>query len=143
MLRAACWMAVVAMMASGGEPGAQPENGSDQGSESAVLSAQELFEDPRAVTDGTSVLFEQAVVRAKTGIVLRVAAARHEIFVVPADPSVLDFLAVGAHVDIQGTLRRPPAAAQARLVYAMSTREAQRLAHTRFYVDASSVLAAE
>lgn len=142
MLREACWISVVVLVA-GGAALAQSENGSDQGSGSAVLTAQELFRDQRAVPDGTNVQFENAVVRAKTGIVLRVTAAKHEIFVVPADPSVLDFLTVGAHVDIQGTLRRTPSAPQARLVYAMSAREARRLAHTRFYVDASSVLAAE
>lgn len=136
---------VVAVVLAGGERAAESQRGLDQGSGSAtgseMLTAQELFENPRAVADGTGVFFENAIVRAKTGIVLRVLAGKHEIFVVPADPSVLDFLAVGAHVDIQGTLRHPPAAAQARLIYAMSTREASWLAHTRFYVDASSVLA--
>jgi len=147
MLRQACWMSVVAVILAGGEPGAEPQSGSDAGSGSAegsaVITGQELFKNPRAVSDGTNVMFENAVVRAKSGIVLRVAIGKHEIFVVPPDPSALDFVAIGAHVAIQGTLRPTPSAPQARLIYAMSKRDAQRLAHTRFYVDAWSVLAAE
>lgn len=140
-------MSVVAMVLASGEPSADPQTGSEQGSGSAmnagVITAQELFKDPRAVADGTNVLFENAVVRAKSGIVLRIAVGKHEIFVVPPDPSALDFVAIGAHVTVQGTLRPTPSAPQAHLIYAMSRRDARRLAHTRFYVDAWSVLAAE
>jgi len=147
MLREACWISVVTVVVASGATRADPQSGSDQGSGSAadagVITAQELFKNPRAVADGTNVLFENAVVRAKSGIVLRVAVGKHEIFVVPPDPSALDFVAIGAHVTIQGTLRPTPSAPQAHLIYAMSRRDAQRLAHTRLYVDAWSVLAAE
>ena len=145
MLRHAWWTTVLLATLATNAPRAQPRDGSgsDQGSDQGVITAQQLFATPRAFTDGTNVRIENAVVRAKTGILLRVAAAKHEIFVAVPDPSALDFVAVGAHVAIQGTLRRTPSAPQARLVYAMSSREAHRLARTRFYVDAWSVTPAE
>ena len=80
--------------------------------------------------------------RAKTGNILRVHYGKHEIFVVPPDPAKLDFIAVGARIHVQGTLRKPPTAPQARLQYAMRNCDARRLAHARFYVDAWSVSAA-
>ena len=108
-----------------------------------VLTAKQLFADPAAMTEGANVRLEGAVVRAKSGNILRVATQRHEIFVAPNDPSAIAFIAVGAHVDVIGTLRRVPSAKQARLVYAMSSSEAYRLARTRFYIDAWDVSAIE
>jgi hypothetical protein len=103
------------------------------------ISAQELFENPELMTDGTNVRLDQAVVRAKAGTMLRVKIDHHEIFVSPIDPSQLEFIKVGARVTIQGTLRPTPTAPQGRLTYAMGPSEAHRLARTRFYVDAWSV----
>jgi hypothetical protein len=107
------------------------------------LPGVELFDEPDEMTEGTNLRLEGAVVRAKAGILLRVSVGKHEIFVAPPDPSSLEFLAVGARVDVQGTLQRTPTAQQARLVYAMSRAEARRLAHTKFYVDAWSVSAVD
>ena len=107
------------------------------------LPGVELFDEPDEMTEGTNVRFEGAVVRAKSGLLMRVAVGTHEIFVAPPDPSSLEFLAVGANVDVQGTLRRTPTAAQARLIYAMAPGEARRLARTRFYVEASAVSAVD
>ena len=101
----------------------------------------ELFGDPDEMIEGTNVHLEDLVVRAKSGLLLRAADDRHEIFVAPIDPSWLDFLTVGAHIDIRGTLRASPSARQAKLVFAMSTREAKRLARTPVYVDAWSLTA--
>jgi len=42
-------------------------------------------------------------------------------------------------VDVRGTLRRAPGAPQARLAYAMSSREARRLARKGVYLDAWSL----
>lgn len=131
----------VAIIAAGEHlAAAQAGSGSAPG---PVLTAQELFADPEAMTDGTSVRLDGAVVRAKSGLVLRVAIDKHEIFVAPIDPSSIEFLAVGARVDIQGTLHRAPSAPQARLIYAMGPAEARRLARTGFYVDAWAVSAVD
>lgn len=130
----------VAIIAAG-EHLAAAEAGSD--TPGPVLTAQELFADPEAMTDGTSVRLDGAVIRAKSGLVLRVAIDKHEIFVAPIDPSSMEFLAVGARVDIQGTLHRAPSAPQARLIYAMGPAEARRLARTGFYVDAWAVSAVD
>jgi hypothetical protein len=89
--------------------------------------------------EGTNVHLEDMRVRSKSGVMMRVAYGRHEIYVAPIDPSALDFIAKGARVDVRGSLRAAPSAAQARLVYAMSAREARRLARQRVYVDAWSV----
>jgi len=107
------------------------------------LPGVEVFDEPDEMTEGTNVRFESAVVRAKSGLLLRVAIGKHEIFVAPPDPSSLEWIAVGAKVDVQGTLQRTPTAQQARLVYAMGPVEARRLARTRFYVDAWSVSAVD
>jgi len=136
------WPYVIAVLALT-EPLAASQNGSADTSDSDVVTAEDLFATADAMTDGLNVRLEHAVVRAKSGLVLRVASQHHEIFVAPDDPSKLDFLAVGAHVDVQGTLHRAPAAPQARLVYAMSRGEARRLARTRFYVDAWALTASD
>jgi hypothetical protein len=108
--------------------------------EQAPVEGQELFADDGALfVEGTNVHLENVVVRAKTGLMMRVAVGRHEIYVAPVDPSMLEFLAVGATVDVRGTLRRAPSAPQARFAYAMSAREARRLARQHVYVDAWSL----
>lgn len=124
-----------------GERLAASQKGSD--ASGPVLTAQELFADPESMTEGTSVRLEGAVIRAKSGLVLRVAIDKHEMFVAPIDPSTIEFLAVGARIDVQGTLHRAPSAAQARLVYAMGPQEARRLARTGFYVDAWALSAVD
>jgi hypothetical protein len=100
---------------------------------------QQLFADLDSMTEGTPVWLKDVVVRQKSGNVLRIGERRHELFVAPQDPSTLDFLTVGAHVDVRGTLRRTPSAPQARLIYAMSSPAARRLARDRFYVAVASV----
>jgi hypothetical protein len=132
---------IVALLAA--EPLAASQNGSAETSDSDVRTAAQLFATPDAMTDGLNVRIEHAVVRAKSGLVLRVVADNHEIFVAPNDPTKLDFLAIGARVNVQGTLHRAPTAPQARLVYAMSRSEARRLAHTRFYIDAWALTASD
>jgi hypothetical protein len=101
-----------------------------------VVTPDELFGDPTLMNDGTNVRLQNVVVKAKSGILIRVGVDHHEIFVAPMDPSTIDFLAIGAHVDVQGTLRRTPSARQAELTYAMGSGEARRLARTQFFVDA-------
>jgi hypothetical protein len=127
MLRAVC----IAVMLVGGLARAEEVPG------------LELFDEPEQMTEGTNVHLENAVVRAKAGILLRVRVGRHDIFVVPPDPSSMEFFAVGAKVDVRGTLERTPTAQQARLIYAMGPVEAHRLARTRFYVDAWAVTAVD
>lgn len=95
--------------------------------------------DPKLLTDGQNVRLDEAVVRAKAGNLLRVEIDHLQIFVAPIDPSSIELIAIGARVRVSGTLRRPPAEQQARLVYAMGPSEANRLAHTPFYVEAWSV----
>lgn len=119
---------------------AQPAPEADE-PDAPVVSKQELFADREAMTAGTNVRLDDMVIRAKSGNVLRVGHRRHEIFVVPENPSTLQFLAVGAHIDIQGTLRQAPSASQARLIYVMGAREARRLARSKLYVDAWVVTA--
>lgn len=120
------------------------DNARQELDESTPASRQELFvRDPSLRVDGTNVYLEHMVVRAKSGHMMRVAYGKHEIFVAPVDPSTLDFVAVGAKVDVRGTLRDAPSASQARLVYAMSPREARLLARSGVYVDAWSVTAIE
>ena len=97
--------------------------------------------DPKALSDGQNVRLDEAVVRAKAGILLRVEIDHLQVYVAPIDPSASEFIAVGARVTVSGTLRRPPAEQQARLVYAMGPSEAHRLARTPFYVVAWSVSA--
>ncbi len=132
---------IVAITLVAAEHLAAAQNGSDAGG--PVFTAQELFADPEMMTEGTSVRLEGAVIRAKAGILLRVAIDKHELFVSPIDPSVMEFLAVGARINVMGTLHRVPSPQQARLMYAMGPREAARLARTHFYVDAWSVSAVD
>lgn len=115
----------------------------EQAPDYPVVTERELFATPGAMSDGATVRLDGVVIRAKSGNVLRVAIGHHEIFVAPNNPSTLGFLAIGARVDVLGTLRRAPSARQAQLIYAMETREARRLARTRYYVEAWSVSGVE
>jgi hypothetical protein len=99
----------------------------------------ELFANRELLAEGTNVYLSDLVVRAKSGLVMRASYRHHDIFIVPVDPSVLDFLAIGARIDVRGTLRDAPSVGQARLVFAMSASEARRLSRQRVYVDAWSV----
>lgn len=106
-------------------------------------SLSDLLENRKELmTSGTNVRLEGMVVRAKSGRTLRVRHGKQELFVIPVDPASLEFIAVGAKVDVLGTLVETPSAGQARLMYAMSAREAQRIARQRVYVDAWSVTTA-
>jgi len=104
---------------------------------------QELFASRSAQVEGTNVYLESMVVRAKSGLMARIGSRGHEIFVAPNDPSSLEYVAVGATVDVRGTLVRTPSAGQARLIYAMSSRESRRLARDPVYVDAWSLIVQE
>jgi hypothetical protein len=100
---------------------------------------QRVFADLDSLSDGTQVWLQDVVVRAKNGNIVQVADHRHEIFVAPVDPSSLEFLTVGAHVDVRGTLRRTPSAAQARFIYAMGPATARRLARDQLFVATAYV----
>jgi hypothetical protein len=134
---------IAALVIAGAHRSALSQSGSDLGPDITVLSADELFSDPEVMTDGLNVRLEDCVVRAKPGNMLRVRVAKHEIFVVPPDPAKLDFIAIGAHVHLQGTLRKSPSASQARLQYAMRTSDARRLARTHYYVEAWALTMAD
>jgi hypothetical protein len=108
--------------------------------DSGPASKTELFEHPRALLQpGTNVHLENMVVRAKSGLMVRLASGKREIYAAPLDPSSLQFLALGSRVDVRGTLVEAPSVGQAMLAFAMSAHEARRLAHSRVYVDAWSV----
>jgi hypothetical protein len=132
---------LVATMASGGARDAAAQRPSDQVAtdNEVFVDKQQLFADRDLMTDGTQVWLEDLVVRAKSGNVLKVGDHRHELFVVPADPSSLDFLTVGAHVDVRGTLRWTQSAGQARFTFAMSPAMARRFARQRVYVASAYV----
>src|SRR5262245_7373747 len=105
-MRRVCWPIIVGLITgAGGVTNAQAPV--ERPPDEPVLTAPELFATPDAMSDGAIVRLDGVVIRAKSGNVLRVSVARHEIFVVPADPSTLNFLTIGARVDVQGTLRRP------------------------------------
>jgi hypothetical protein len=118
-------------------PTTQPEPAPPEG---GPASLPDLMEHRRELmAPGTNVYLEGMVVRAKSGQMLRVGRGKQELFVVPVDPSSVEFIAVGAKVDVRGMLVETPSAGQARLIYAMSPREAHRIARQRVYVDAWSV----
>jgi hypothetical protein len=106
-----------------------------------IADAQALSpnDDLAALEPGTSVELDHAVVRGKSGNLMRVAHHRREIFVAPVDPSWLEWIAVGAVVDIRGTVREAPSASQARLVYAVDRATAARLARSHILIDAWAV----
>lgn len=103
------------------------------------ISKENLFDDPEAMTPGTNVHLENMVVRGKSGNIVRVGDGRHEIFVAPIDPVSIEFLAIGAKIDVRGTLLRSPSASQARLSYAMCRRAAERLSRDRVFVEAWTI----
>jgi hypothetical protein len=93
-------------------------------------------DDLSSLEPGTTVELDHAVVRGVCGNLMRVAHKGHELFVAPEDPSWLEFVAIGAVVDIHGTLRAPPRARQAQLDYAIDRRTALRLERQRVFIDA-------
>jgi hypothetical protein len=111
------------------------------GTDEGVVEKEQLFSQLGSMTEGTQVRLEDVVIRQKSGNVMRVGDRHHhQMFVVPVDPSSLEFLTVGAHVDVLGTLRRTPSAGQARLVYAMSRGAAWQFARDRYFIDAGTVV---
>jgi hypothetical protein len=96
-------------------------------------------DDLSALEPGMTVELDHAVIRGISGNLMRVAHRDRELFVVPVNPSWLEFLTIGAIVDIHGALRKPPSARQAQLDYAIDRRTAARLARERFYIDAWAV----
>jgi hypothetical protein len=122
-------------------PPTMPEPSDDRSSlgDEPFVDKQQLFAHLDSMTEGTQVWLQDVVVRQKSGNVVRIGDHRHELFVVPQDPSTLDFLTIGAHVSVRGTLRKTQPAAQARLIYAMSSPAARRFARDRFYVGVATV----
>jgi hypothetical protein len=137
MMSACLWLLGDMAMA---QPSEREDTARQSEVERAAATKEELFRERRELlVEGTNVYLEDMVVRAKSGVMTRVAYGKHEIFVAPIDPSELQFVAIGARVDVRGTLREAPTAPQARLAYAMSPREARRLARHRIYVRAWSL----
>lgn len=140
MTRVSLCGALLALLVSEGARAQNPPEAPDP--ESGPATKDELFADPEEMTAGTNVFLDDVKVRSKSGNLLRVGDGQHQLWVAPDDPSVLDFIAVGATVDVRGTLRETPSAKQAALIYAASSRAAARMARDRFYVDAWFVSAA-
>src|SRR5262245_38685679 len=128
--------AIVVAALAGPARGQPPPKDAGVDTSFGPVTKKDLFASRKNLIEGTNVHLENMVVRAKSGLMARVSDGRHEIFVAPNDPSSLDFVAVGARVNVRGTLFRSPSAGQARLIYAMSAREARRLARDPVYVDA-------
>jgi hypothetical protein len=119
---------------------AQPTSEPESTDIDPFVSKQQLFSQAgSAFTEGTQVWLQDVVVQQISGNVLRIRDHHHQLFVAPVDPSTLDFLRAGAHVDVRGTLRRTQGVDQARLTYAMSHAAARRFAHDRFYVAGAIV----
>jgi hypothetical protein len=109
--------------------------------EEGFASADQVFaaKPPRSLADH-EVHFEDVPVRRKSGRGLWIGySARRQVFVVPVDPSFVSFVAVGAKVDVRGTLRKSPAAAQAARDFALDRASARRLANAPLYIDAWSI----
>jgi hypothetical protein len=96
-------------------------------------------DDLSTLESGTTIELDHAVIRGISGNLMRVAHRGREVFVAPVNPSWLEFLAIGAVIDIHGAIRKPPSAKQAQLEYAIDRRTAARLARERFYIDAWAV----
>jgi hypothetical protein len=132
---------LAAVLGSAGPQRALAQQASDlvAGDTDPFVDKQRVFADLDSMTEGTPVWLQDVVVRQKSGNALRIGDRAHELFVVPQDPSSLDFLTIGAHVDVRGTLRKTSNASQARLIYAMSSPAARRFARDRFYVAVAAV----
>jgi hypothetical protein len=86
---------------------------------------------------GMQVHLDHIRVQGKSGNGLWVGPTKgRRIFVVPVDPSFIEFVAVGAVLDIRGVLRETPAPAQARKSWAVDARTARCLAYEPVYIDA-------
>lgn len=102
--------------------------------------ANKIYGDSPGDLAGTEVELDDVRVRAKSGNGLWVGYTRQrQIFVLPIDPSLVEFVTVGAALDIRGTLRETPSASQAVKTFAMGAQSARKLAGDRFYVDAWTV----
>lgn len=102
--------------------------------------ANKIYGDSPGDLAGTEVELDDVRVRAKSGNGLWVGYTRQrQIFVLPIDPSLVEFVTVGAALDIRGTLRETPSAAQAVKTFAMGAQSARKLAGDRFYIDAWTV----
>lgn len=138
MTRAAIGPVLLAALVSG-HAVAQPANEDLDQETTGPVTKQELLEDPEALEPGTNVFLDDVRVRSKSGNLVRVSMGRRQLYVAPVDPSVIQFLAIGAIIDVHGTLLETPSAGQAKLIYAASGRAAARMARDRVYVDAWSV----
>ncbi len=109
--------------------------------EEGFASAEQVFaaNPPRSLAD-YEVHLEDVPVRRKSGRGLWIGySARRQVFVVPVDPSFVSFVAVGAKVDVRGTLRETPGAAQAARDFALDRASTRRLANEPLYIDAWSI----
>ncbi|HSK04965.1 MAG TPA: hypothetical protein VK932_27140 [Kofleriaceae bacterium] len=120
---------------------AEPAEPAEPPLEEGFASAEQVFaaKPPRSLADH-EVYFEDVPVRRKSGRGLWIGySARRQVFVLPVDPSFVSFVAVGAKVDVRGTLRESPAAAQAARDFALDRASARRLANAPLYIDAWSI----
>lgn len=102
--------------------------------------ANTIYGDSPGDLAGTEVELDDVRVRAKSGNGLWVGYTRQrQIFVLPIDPSFVEFVTVGAALDVRGTLRETPSAAQAAKTFAMGAQSARKLAGDRFYIEAWTV----
>ncbi len=122
---------------------AEPERGepAEPPLEEGFASADQVFaEDPPRSLADHEVHLEDVPVRRKSGRGLWIGySARRQVFVVPVDPSFVSFVTVGAKVDVRGTLREPPGAAQAARDFALDRASSRRLANAPLYIDAWSI----
>ncbi len=91
---------------------------------------------------GTNVHLEDVPVRRKAGNGLWIGySRRHQLFAVPIDPSFVEFVTVGARIDLRGTLRETPSARQATMVFALDRTSSRLIADEPLYIDAWTMAA--
>jgi hypothetical protein len=102
-----------------------------------------VYGDAPANLADQNVNLENVTVRKKSGNGMWVGyTSRRQIFVVPADPSFIEFVAIGGRVDLHGTLRKAPSASQAKLTFGMDMASARRLGGEQLYIEAWSITTA-
>ena len=105
------------------------------------LSADQVFAEdlPRSFADW-EVYLDDVPVRRKSGRGVWIGYSnRRQVFVVPANPSFVSFVVVGATVDVRGTLRETPAAPQAARDFGLDRTSTKMIAREPLYIDAWSI----